>query len=81
MKNTFLSILVSILLRGDSNREFLKMHFHNYHLCDLHLVGYNGMTETLMVFQMDCKVYDQTQCPLFHLSMIFVVTINYTLLY
>ena len=53
------SIYFALCGGGDSNRQFFKMHFSNYHPCDLHFVGYNAMTKTPMVFQMDCKVSTQ----------------------
>ena len=49
-------IYYSLCDGGDSNRQFIKIHFPSCDPSDLHFVGYNMFTEDPMMFIMDCKV-------------------------
>ena len=53
--NSF-SIYFLICDGGESNRQFIKIHFDNCNPADLHFIGYNMLSEDPMVFMMDCKV-------------------------
>jgi hypothetical protein len=41
---------------GESNRQFIKIHFDNCSPVDLHFIAYNMLTEDPMVLMMDPKV-------------------------
>lgn len=51
------SIYYVICDGGDSNRQFIKIHFSSFSPVDMHFVSYNMLTEDPMIFLMDCKVF------------------------
>ncbi len=52
----YYSIYYAICDGGESNRQFINMHFTSYSPADMNFIAYNMFTEDPMVFQMDCKV-------------------------
>ena len=51
------SIYYAICDGGESNRQFINIHFSSFSPFEMNFLSYNMFTEEAMIFLMDCKVY------------------------